>query len=387
MDSIFYVSYAENLFIFNSTFNQNIFIDGQANQTFGGILNIYNSKNIVLNSLFIFGSYSETMKIIGIYGVELSYLLIISCSFYENSVNITITQDFTTVDIGVVFNIEMTDEGSVVIENSVFSQNLLMIDPSLQIQDFQGVPCGIIMNSQGKLQISQTTFENHLSSDHGLCLDLTVQTIILSETTFYNNSVVFSESLELNTMRGVLYIDFSNITIFNSIFSSNQANLGTSIIIKLESLFEFQTLYMNNSLFVENYAYDASNAIYIDSNEYGRMFFVENCSFLYGQSDGLSGVFFFVTTSGSSYQNYSFYQCDFIQNAGSYFGAIAEHYPTYPNSCFLYFELCQFVDNFLTVDDPENVYAVIFDVWGEALESLDDNNFAVHTKNCFFMGG
>ena len=377
-------SYFSNLAIvqiYNTTYLQNVFF---YDTILGGVLDITNSSVLFLKAVSIIECFSNTSKTIGINANQIILLTIEESSFMRNSVLIPINNNsFHNLQINVILNLNI---GSFVkLSNTLFNENYLINDNSWTEDHFIGTTCAIISGLNIDLEIFQSAFENNLSSDNNLCLILTINSLFINGTSFSNNSASSLDNLQKPTMRGVLYIDLMNLTIINSVFSENEANAGSCITLTTETSFTLQNILIFNSHFIKNYAFNAANTIMIFGNECKRIMVVKNSSFLYGQSDGFSGVFFFGTKSSLNNQNYSFYFCDFSKNSAFSFGAIIEHYPSSPNNCFLYFEFCNFEDNFLN-DFSNNNQGIVFDVWGEALGKLNDKNYIIYTKNCLFSG-
>ena len=376
------ISNSQNISIFNTSFQNNKIIWSDNIQNSGGNLQFLSTNYISLNLFFIYACYSEVNKVVGLFVLNVNSLILMNCTFAKNIGNYTKNIENSNNNLGVVLYFYMESSESVLlIQHSFFSQNQLLSKE----QSFEGAPCALIILPKGRLEIYETIFENNLSEDFSTCLNLIGQTIVISNVKFIQNGGISIDVLQKNTFSGVLVIDFYNLTILQSNFILNEANLGTCIILKRKSAFEFQILFAETVNFIGNYAYDSSNVLHVFSDEMQRLFIFKKCNFIQGKSDGLSGLFFFGTKSSSIFQNYSFYECVFLQNSCNNFGALMEHYPPNPNNCLIYFESSQFLDNFLTNKDA-NVQGILFDVWGEALGSTEDKIYAIHVKNCFFSG-
>ena len=86
------------------------------------------------------------------------------------------------------------------------------------------------------------------------------------------------------------------------------------------------------------------------------------------------------TTRNHFSQNFSFFDCIFFKNNGSFSGSIAEIYPPEPVNIFIYFENCDFINN--TQISNEFTLGGLFNVWGAALQ----DSKTIETKNCIFKG-
>ena len=371
-----------NITVYNvSLVNNTIIFSKHLGQTLGGNLQFLNIEEILLNFLLICECYSEDGKSTGISALNIDFLYINNCFFSKNIGNYS--NNVVNYNFGVaLYFFDDNLKSYLKIERSLFIKNQIIF----QNEKFlKGAPCAAIFIKKGSLEIKESFFEDNLSNDYCTCLTLTVSLIMINLSSFNRNKGNNSNDLKNPTLSGALVIDFYNLTIIRSNFTWNQAYQGSGILIP-ESIFQLQIFFAERMNFFGNYAFFSSNAIYIFSFECNRSFVFKQCLFILGKSDGFSGIFFFGTINGLILQKYSFYECYFLKNYGDDFAAIIQHFPPDPNNSFLYFELCEFIDNELTGENLFLRESIIFDIWGEGLGNLEEENYAIHTKNCIFSG-
>ena len=386
------ISNTRNTTISNTSFINNIISAYPTLYNLSGSLHFEDNHYILLNLLDISKCYSddEDSKTLGLYSSNVDLLLLTNCSFVQNVRNYEKRDNNPIISVVFYFETNTYDNSLIIINDCFFSQNVLIMN-----EDFilEGAPCGVALIPIGRLEFHNTIFENNLSTDFSICLDMSVHTIVIDHVLFHNNSAYSLEDIQKSTLSGALVMDFYNMTLINSNFTFNSANQGSCLLFKLESiffnqnnLFDFQILTAIQLNFIGNYAYYSSNAIHIFPNEYNRLLLLKDCNFIKGRSDGFSGLFYFGTKTSQMIQNYTILGCHFIRNYGFNYGVVIEHYPPNPNNCYIYFESCTFLENQLLGEDISQLQGLVIDVWGEALENSKDMIYAIKSKNCFFSG-
>ena len=235
-------SYFSNLAIvqfYNNTYLKNLFF---YDQILGGVLDIKNSSVIFFKYVSIIECFSNSSKTIGINANQINFLTIEESSFLRNNVLIPFNNNsFHNIQMNVILTLNVGN--FVKLSKCLFNENYLINENSLAEDDFLGTTCAIISGLSIDLEIFQCSFENNLSSDNSLCLILIVNSLLINGTYFSNNSASSPDNLQKPTMRGVLYIDLMNLTIVNTFFSENNANIGSCIIFKAETSFTSKNKY------------------------------------------------------------------------------------------------------------------------------------------------
>lgn len=376
----FSIQNSEKIFLKNLTFYK-IQISKEINDKIG-IFELFFCNFVLIEQTSLIQSISKENSFLGYIFAEISAILINEILIFNNSGNYS--EDFLLIEVGIGINIKSSSKGSSTLEikNSLFLSNSIISN-----EEFLGIaaPCGVIRLPQSRVLISLVFFENNLSTDYSTCLVITANSLSIKSSLFRNNSALKQEFLEKTSLSGTLIRDFFEFYMENSTFLLNQANFGTSLQMIVNSIYNPQILFVQKTRFLLNYAYDSSNVLHIFSNRLSRLVIFEECDFIKGKSDGLSGLFFFGTHSGPFFQKYTFSFCNFIENIGSYFGSIIEHYPANPNNCFISFYYCFFLSNKLSNMYDSATVGLLIDVWGEAI-SEDPQNFAIFTNECYFSG-
>lgn len=343
----------------------------------GGILNINQISNVIIIKSIISKCSSQENYVLGYFFKEIAYILIEELLVSHNFMNYSMKINHYDSGIGIYVQ-NLNKNSSFQIRNSLFLMNTVITHPTLS-----GVsaPCGVLSALDGIIEIFSLFSESNLSTDYCTCFVITADKLTIKNSFFLNNSAFVKEFLLSATLGGSLILDFFQFSLFNTSFALNEAHSGSCMQMKIKSNYNLQTFLAQKNKFFANYAYHTSNILHIFSNSYPRIVTFEECDFIKGKSDGISGLFYFGTKSGPFYQNYSFFSCNFIENTGKTYGAIIEHFPSNPNNCFLYFGFCNFKANSLTKGEG----GLLFDVWGESIgENLE--NYAIYTHNCLFAG-
>ena len=100
-----------------------------------------------------------------------------------------------------------------------------------------------IYNNNATLNIKSSSFINNQANLRGVIYNENKSTVNIEDSTFAENTA--------NTTAAIIS-QYSNLTITNSIFRKNTANIGSAI----SSLGEKSQLYINNTIFEDNYAHD-----------------------------------------------------------------------------------------------------------------------------------
>lgn len=376
----FFIESSEKVFFQNISFYK-VQLTKEINDI-GGIFEIFSTNFVYIEYASLIQSFSKDNIFVGFIFREITNLLINEMLIFKNFGNYSERTALNKVGIGLYVEINSNYDNVFEMQNSLFLSNLIITNI-----DFDGVaaPCGIFFLINTEMGISDVFFENNMSTDYGTCLVISANILSIANSLFLNNSAWMDEFLEKNTLSGTLIVDFFQFTLYNTTFVLNKANFGTCFQMKITSLYNQQIFLAQNNKFLVNYAYDCSNIFHIFSNTLSRIVKFLECDFIKGKSDGLSGLFYFGTKYGPFSQNYSFISCNFIENIGSYFGSIIEHYPTNPNNCFIIFDSCTFLSNKLLNIFDSYTCGLLIDVWGEAV-SEDSTNFDIFTNKCYFSG-